>query len=327
MKKQIAAVTITLVMATGLTACSSKVVGDLSKVTLEDIEKANTGEALLGRHDTAQYTMEIHEQGGKMTETAIMAKDGDDYKYFIKLEDSENYRQEVFKDGYIYSEYGSTSDGVEYAVCWFMDEKEYDSYLKECVDGFLVSGVEGLDITKLEYIDDGKKVDVTVENGKVKEEKSQDASKEEEELAYLSVIAQIDEADNESEEYDYFYEYVTNTDDLEINQFLAYAEDEEEEQSMMSFAEVTYDEEYKEPSFVSKLQKDDKRTVTVVVDPGTGSEKSHKVEIAGCAIFDAILSEGYTLYSDKEGKTEFVIGQETPGDNGKYPDMTVYAIK
>ncbi len=328
MKKKMTAVTLTVVLATGLTACSGRVVGDLSKITLKDIEKANAGEALLDNHDSMQYRMEMHEDGSKLTEQVFIAKDGKDYNYYSRLEDSENYREEVFKDGYIYSEYGNTSDGLEYGVCWFMDESDYDAYLQQSVDAFLMSGTEGLDITKIEYIEDGKAGTITMKDGKVTDEKVEDADENEEEMEFVSVSAQIDEGDNVSTEYDYFYEYVMNADNLEINQFLAYAMNlEEEEQELMSFAEVTYDEQYSEPSFVSKLQKEDKRTVTVIVNPGEGSEKKHTVEIAKCAVFDAVLSEGYELYSDKEGKNVFEIGSETPGEDGTYSDMTVYAMK
>lgn len=298
MKRKIAAIMMTATLAAALTACGDKaVVEDLSKVTLKDIEKANAGSALLDNHDTVKYKMEIHEEGSKMTEEAMLTEDDGEYGYVVKVEDSENYRNEVFKDGYVYSEYGSTA-GLEYAVCWFM-EGEYDKYLEESTEAFLVAGTDGLEIT-----------DVLEEEG------------------YVSVTAQLDEGDNISTEYDFFYEYVMDKTSLEINQFVAYAKDASDEQSISSFAEITYDEEYSEPSFVNKLQKEEsKRTVTVVVDPGKKSEKKIEVEIAAYAIFDAVLSDGYELYSDKDGEDAFTIGDESPDDKGNYSDMTLYAIK
>lgn len=315
MKKKITALCLAAVLAMGLTACGEKSVEELQKITLEDIEKANMGDALLDNHDSVQYRMEIHQEGTKMTEYATIAKDGDDYIYSVKMEDTENYRTEVFKDGYIYSEYGGT-DGLGYAVCWFMDE-EYDAYLNDCVQGFLVGDMTGLDIVKTEVSKDGKI------NGKEVEGMS-DAKKQ---LEYVSVTAQIDEGDNVSEEYDYFYEYIMDTETLEIDQFLAYGVDTEDEEALNSFAQITYDEEYSEPSFVNKLEKEDKRTVTIVVDPGKSSEKKHTVEIAACAEFDAVLSDGYVLYSDKDGKTEYTVGSESLNEEGNYSDMTVYAIR
>lgn len=295
--KKIAAVAMAAMVMVSLTACGDKSAEkDLSKVTLEDIEKANNGENLLDNYKSVQYKMQITEEDGQYIEEAAVTEIDGEYCYSVKLEDTEAYRNEVFKDGYIYSAYGDT-DGVEYAVCWFMDG-EYENYLNECVQGFLVADTEALEITEVLEKED-----------------------------YVSVTAQIDEGDNVSEEYDYFYEYVMDKEDLSITQFVAYATNADEEKSLSSFAEVTYDEEFTVPSFVNTLQKADTRTVKVIVDPGKDSEKVHEVKIAGTAVFDAVLSDGYTLYSDKNGKTEYTFGQESPGEKGNYPDMTVYAIK
>lgn len=327
MKKTVAAA-LTVVLAAGLTACGTRVVSNLEEVTLEDIEKANAGEALLSNHDTMQYKMELHESGSKYTEQVFIEKKDKEYNYYSRLEDSDNYREEVFKDGMIYSEYGNTTSGLEYSVCWFMRESDYDSYLKNNVDTFLVSDMEGLDISKIEYVVDETSATLSVKNGKVTDRTQEKVDKDKFKMEYLSVTAQLDEGDNVSEDYDYFYEYVMNVDNLEINQFLAYAVDvEEDEQELMSFAEVTYDEAYQEPSFVNKLRKADKRTVTVIADPNTDDEKKYSVEIANNAVFDAVLPDGYELYTDKDGKSVFEIGSESLGENGSYPDMKVYAIK
>lgn len=315
MKKQMTAIILTAVLAAGLTGCGGNSADELQNITLEDIEKANKGDALLKNHDSVQYRMEIHQEGSKMTEYASIAKAGDEYLYAVKLEDTENYRTEVLKDGYIYSEYGST-DGLGYAVCWCMDD-EYETYLDECIQGFLVPDVEGLDITKVEVSKDGK----------INGEDIEGMSDAEKELEYVSVTAQLDEGDNVSDEYDYFYEYIMNTDSLEIDQFMAYGVDTEGEETLNSFAQISYDSDYSEPSFVSKLQKEDKRTVTIIADPGKSSEKKYTAEIAVCAEFDAILSDGYQLYSDKNGKTEYTVGDESLNEDGEYSDLTVYAIR
>lgn len=313
MKKKIVAVTMATMLAVALPACSKKeentpVVEDLSKVTLADIEKANAGETLVDKYKSVAYKMEIRDTDKYTEEAAIAKKDGK-YCYTVTLEDSEAYRTETFKDGYMYSEYGNTN-GVEHSVCWFMDG-EYDAYLNSCVENFIVGTTDDQKITEI----------IT-------------------EKDYVSVTAQVDEGDNVSAEYDFYCEYVMDKTTLEVNQFLAYmvssgetstddksSTEEEGEMSISTFAEVTYDEEYKEPSYVKKLQDEEKRTVTLIVDPGTDSEKSHKIEIAGTAIFDAVLADGYELYSDAKGNTVYEIGSELPETDGTYSDMTVYAMK
>ena len=148
--KAFAAITAAVLMLAG---CGEKsVVEDMNKVSLEDIEKANKGDQLLENHKTISYKMELREEGTKMTEEAVLAKEDGEYCYATRLEDSEVYKNEVFKEGRMYASYGSSS-GVEYAVYWFMDG-EYESYLKGNVDGFLVSSTERLDITRREIEDD-----------------------------------------------------------------------------------------------------------------------------------------------------------------------------
>lgn len=295
MKKKILSVGLTTILALGLVACDKNALDDLSKVTLEDIQEANKGDQLLKNYDSIQYQMEIHSDGGKYTEKAGVAKVDGEYCYTVRLEDSEAFRTETCKDGFIFAEYGDL-DGAEYSTIWCMDG-EYDAYLKECVEGFLVADVDDLDITEVLEEDD-----------------------------YVSVTAQVDEGDNVSEEYDYFYEYVMDKSDLSVSQFVAYSVDQEKEKSIMSFAEVSYGEKFEVPSCVAKLQKEEQRTVKVVVDPGKSTEKTYEVKIAGTSAFDALLTDGYMLYTDKKGESMYEVGSEVPGENGMYSDMTVYAI-
>lgn len=290
---------ITVLMAAALAGCAGgKAVGDLSKVQLEDIEKANEGGKLLEEHGSISYKMEFRGESGKVTEKAILSKNGDGYDYHVKMESSGDYREEVYKDNYMYAEYGGSDSGISYDVYWFMDGM-FDEFMKESVAGFLVDGTEGLEITK-------------------REEKNN----------FMSVTAQVDEGDNVSEEYDFFYEYVMDKDSLEITQFVGYSLDQEESKSVQSFAEVYYDESYSEPSFVKKLEKPSKkRTVTIVTDPGESNEKTTKLEISAQASFDVALKDGYTAYTDKAGTKEYTAQSDTLLDSGVFDDLKLYLIK
>lgn len=298
MRKAIA-ILITVFIAAALAGCGSgRAVSDLSKVKLEDIEKANEGSKLLEDHDSVSYKMEFHGDDGKVTEEAILLKNGDGYDYHVRMENSGNYRDEVYKDSFLYAEYGGSDSGLSYEVYWFMDGV-FDTFMKESVSGFLVNGTEDLEITKREEGD-----------------------------GFVSVTAQVDEGDNVSEEYDFFYEYVMDKESLEINQFVGYTLDKEETRSVQSFAEVSYDKSYKEPSFVKKLEKPSKmRTVTIVIDPGTEGEKTEKLEISAQAAFDVVPKDGYTAYADKEGKKEYTADSDTVSEAGTFNNLIVYMIK
>lgn len=284
------------VLAAALTGCSEE--RDLSGIQLEDIQEVNEGAKLLDNHDTVSYKMEMRDENGKMTEEAMLGKDGDDTLYQMKVSESSTvYRQEVMKDGWLYSQMVD-GDDISYEVCLFVDD-EFDENLKEYVRAFLVSDVDGLDITQREDAEE-----------------------------YYSITAQVDEGDNVSEEYDYFYEYIMNKESLEIDQFVAYALDADKKQDVISFAQVMYDEEYSEPSFVNELEKPDKtRTVTLVADPGTSEEKKTTHKIAKNALFDVIVPEEYGVYTDSQGTKEYDVSEVEPEEDGNYEDITLYFIK
>ena len=244
------------------------------------------------------YKMEFRDSDGKMTEEASLAKDGKDTVYQVKLSQSSTYnRTEVYKDGWSYSEFVDGGD-ITHEVFWYMDG-EYDAELEQYVDAFLVDGVDGLEIKDREEGED-----------------------------YYSIKAQVDEGDNVSEEYDYFYEYVVDKSSLEIDQYVAYALDSDEKQNVMSFAQVTYDDKYSEPAFVKSLQNADKtRTVTIVTDPGTSSEKKTEVKIASTALFDAVVADGYGVYTDRDGRQQYDETSQEADQDGNYEDITLYVIK
>lgn len=294
MRKAIALFMITMLMAATLAGCGK----DLSKIKLEDIEKANEGSKLLEDHSSVSYKMEIRGESGKVTEEATLSKNDDGYDYYVRMETFGEYREEVYKDNYMYAEYGGNDSGIYYEVYWYMDGV-FDEFMKESVTGFLVDGTEGLEITKREEEDN-----------------------------FMSVTAQMDEGDNVSEEYDFFYEYVMDKDSLEINQFVGYSLDQEESKYVHSFAEVNYDESYNEPSFVKKLEKPSKkRTVTIVTSPGKSDEKTTKLEISAQAAFDVMLKDGYTAYMDKAGTKEYTAQSDTLLDSGVFDDLKLYLIK
>lgn len=294
--KRAAAFIMSMVLAAGLAGCGTE--KDLSKVELTDIQEANQGEKLLENHGVVSYKMEFRDSDGKMTEEASLVKDGKDTVYQVKLSQSSTYnRTEVYKDGWSYSEFVDGED-ITHEVFWYMDG-EYDAELKQYVDAFLVDGVDGLEIKERE---EGEN--------------------------YYSIKAQVDEGDNVSEEYDYFYEYVVDKSSLEIDQYVAYALDSDEKQNVMSFAEVTYDDKYSEPDFVKSLQNAEKtRTVTIITDPGTSSEKKTEVKIASTALFDAVVADGYGVYTDRDGRQQYDETSQEADQNGNYEDITLYLIK
>ncbi len=294
--RRVIAFMMTVLMVAALAGCTEKV--DLSEVKLEDIEKANKGSRLLEDHSSVSYKMEFRGEEGKVTEEAILSKKDDGHDYYVKMQSSGDFREEVYKDNFLYAEYGGNDDGVNYEVNWFMDGL-FDEFMEESIAGFLVNGTDGLEITK-------------------REEKEN----------FMSVTAQVDEGDNVSEEYDFFYEYVMDKDNLEITQFVGYSLDQEKEQSIQSFAEVSYDESYEEPAFLAKLEKPSKkRTVTIVMNPGKSNEKTTKLEISAQAVFDVALKDGYGVYTDKEGTKEYTKQSDRLLESGMYDDLKLYLVK
>lgn len=122
-----------------------------------------------------------------------------------------------------------------------------------------------------------------------------------------------------------YYEYTVDSKTYEIQEFSAYAM-KDGEKELYAESTIKYNVKYEEPEFVKKLEEHPTmRTLTVTVDPGKKTEKVYTAELPKNAMLKGFLEEGYTLYTDKEGKN--VYRTETRDENYEYGDLTLYCIK
>jgi glutaredoxin len=123
------------------------------------------------------------------------------------------------------------------------------------------------------------------------------------------------------------YQYRVNKDNLELYELDAYILSGSERIDFLN-EKVTYDvdepEGYKAfRDYLDQYEKDkspETRSIKVIYDPGTDMEETYEMtESLSCSIYPR-YREGYSRYSDPEGKTPF---QTSDGKR----DVTVYCIK